>query len=228
MTALLHIDSPPRRTDSREHHVAIVLTHACAPESLISILGEGGLLVTTCARDTGRIDGLLAHPPDAVVVVVDGASRSALAALRRVRAQLQAAPIVVVGRSGATSAAVRQCLNAGAQGFVHEEDAARSLSAAVHAVLAGLVCVPYEVQRLVAMPTFSHREKEVLELLVAGLANGQIARRLHLAESTIKSHLASAFAKLGVHSRKDAVALLLDPTEGLAAAALPLRPSTPS
>ena len=55
-----------------------------------------------------------------------------------------------------------------------------------------------------------------------GLANGQIAVRLHLAESTVKSHLATAFAKLGVHSRKDAVALLLDPAEGLAAAALPL------
>jgi DNA-binding NarL/FixJ family response regulator len=223
----MDLNSPTRQNnDSGAHRIAIVLSYACSPEPLISILGEGGLPVTTCAWDTGRIEGLLAHPPDAVVVVVDWASRSAFAALRRVRAQLQSAPIVVVGRSGATSAAARQSLNAGAQSFVREEDAGRSLTAAVQAVLAGLVCVPSGVQRLVAMPTFSHREKEVLELLVAGLANCQIALRLHLAESTVKSHLASAFAKLGVHSRKDAVALLLDPAEGLAAAALPLRSST--
>jgi DNA-binding NarL/FixJ family response regulator len=91
----------------------------------------------------------------------------------------------------------------------------------VHAVLAGFVCTPRSARRLVAKPTFSHREKEVLQLLVMGLTNRQIAGRLYLAESTVKSHLASAFAKLGVRSRKDAADLLLDPTEGLAATALP-------
>jgi DNA-binding NarL/FixJ family response regulator len=226
VTALIDLNSPTHQTEARARHIAVVLTHACSPEPLISILGEGGLPVTSCAHDAAGIESLSAHPPDAVVMVVDCASRGGFAALRRVRAQLQSAPIVVVGRAGATSAAARQSLNAGAQSFVHEEDARRSLPAAVHAVLAGLVCVPSEVQRLVAMPTFSHREREVLELLVTGLANGQIALRLHLSESTVKSHLASAFAKLGVHSRKDAVALLLDPSEGLAASALPLRPSS--
>jgi DNA-binding NarL/FixJ family response regulator len=56
---------------------------------------------------------------------------------------------------------------------------------------------------------------------LAGLTNRQIAARLYLAESTVKTHVASAFAKLGVRSRKDAVAVLLDPDEGLAATALP-------
>jgi DNA-binding CsgD family transcriptional regulator len=75
--------------------------------------------------------------------------------------------------------------------------------------------------RLVAKPTFSHREKEILELLVAGMTNRQIGDRLYLAESTVKTHVAAAFAKLGVRSRKDAAAILLDPAEGLAPTALP-------
>ena len=51
--------------------------------------------------------------------------------------------------------------------------------------------------------------------------NHEIAARLFLTESTVKSHLASAFEKLGVRSRKDAAALLLDPEEGLQQTALP-------
>ena len=63
----------------------------------------------------------------------------------------------------------------------------------------------------------------MLALLVAGLTNRQIAARLYLAESTVKTHVTSAFSKLGVRSRKDAAAILLDPAEGLLATALPAR-----
>ncbi len=46
---------------------------------------------------------------------------------------------------------------------------------------------------------------------MTGSTNALIARELGLAESTIKSHLSSAFAKLGVASRAEAAALILDP-----------------
>jgi DNA-binding NarL/FixJ family response regulator len=46
------------------------------------------------------------------------------------------------------------------------------------------------------------------------LTNSQIASELFLAESTVKSHLSSAFAKLGVSSRSEAVAVILDPERG--------------
>ena len=52
----------------------------------------------------------------------------------------------------------------------------------------------------------SIRELEVLTLVAAGHSNGDIARRLHLSETTVKSHLAHIFPKLGATSRTAAVA----------------------
>jgi DNA-binding NarL/FixJ family response regulator len=55
----------------------------------------------------------------------------------------------------------------------------------------------------------------VLGLVVMGYMNSQIAAQLFLAESTVKSHLSSAFGKLGVRSRNEAVSVILDPARGL-------------
>jgi DNA-binding NarL/FixJ family response regulator len=200
--------------------IALVLEDARGRDALIATLAGGGLPANAGVLTLKRIDELAHHPPDAVVLVADLAGQAGLAALRRVRKELPATRIVVVARDAGAGVA-RQTLNAGADALVPEPEIERSLAPVVRAVMAGFVCTPRWARRLVAKPTFSHREKEVLELLVVGLTNRQIASRLYLAESTVKSHLASAFAKLGVRSRKDAVALLLDPAESLAATALP-------
>jgi DNA-binding CsgD family transcriptional regulator len=62
----------------------------------------------------------------------------------------------------------------------------------------------------VERPAFSHRERQVLSFVSQGLTNAQIADQLFLSESTIKSHLSSAFAKFGVRSRREAAALFLE------------------
>jgi LuxR family maltose regulon positive regulatory protein len=51
----------------------------------------------------------------------------------------------------------------------------------------------------------SHREREILRYVAAGLANRDIAQAVHLSEATIKWHLHNLFAKLGVRSRTQAV-----------------------
>jgi DNA-binding NarL/FixJ family response regulator len=67
----------------------------------------------------------------------------------------------------------------------------------------------------VERPPLTPREKQVLALVVMGYTNREIADQLVLAESTVKSHLFSAFRRLGVRSRSEAVALITDPARGL-------------
>lgn len=50
----------------------------------------------------------------------------------------------------------------------------------------------------------TRREQEILECVANGMRNGEIARALHVAESTVKSHLTSAYLKLGVSNRTQA------------------------
>ena len=85
----------------------------------------------------------------------------------------------------------------------------------MQAVRAGQVCLPRQSWQQIEPPVLSSREKQVLGLLVMSHTNGQIADQLYLAESTVKSHLSSAFYKLGVRSRHEAVARILDPQAGL-------------
>jgi len=110
---------------------------------------------------------------------------------------------------------IRAALAAGAAGVLLESDLDAALGPSLRAVLAGQACVPREYSRQMQPPALSTREKQILGLVVMGFTNGQIAQQLFLAESTVKSHLSSAFGKLGVRSRNDAVQLILDPDRGL-------------
>ncbi len=58
----------------------------------------------------------------------------------------------------------------------------------------------------VLLEPLSGREQEVLELLAAGMANQEIAKRLVVTVGTVKTHIKSIYGKLGVHSRTQAIA----------------------
>ncbi len=227
-----HLQLPPTHEDlsvlarpnrdrraAPELHLALVHDDLHEPAPLVAILAGSGLPPNRGVLPLCRAGDLAGTRAEAIVVAADLRRPEGLAAVRSLRRLASDARMVVVARD-ARNAVGRQTLNAGADAFVPEQDAVRSLAPAVRAVVAGMVCVPRVTRRLVAKPTFSHREKEVLNLLVAGKTNAQIADRLYLSKSTVKHHVASAFAKLGVRSRKDAAAILLDPAEGLIAVAL--------
>jgi DNA-binding CsgD family transcriptional regulator len=93
---------------------------------------------------------------------------------------------------------------------VTERELAATLAPTVRAVAAGQVCVPAAEREALGRVAFSARERETLELMAQGLHNAEIARAMFLSESTVKSHLMTAFRKLGVRSRTDASAIVRD------------------
>ncbi|MGD0619232.1 MAG: response regulator transcription factor [Bryobacteraceae bacterium] len=115
----------------------------------------------------------------------------------------------------ADSSAVNSAVRSGVRGVISRDAGAEEIEAAVQAVHAGLVVVlPEFLQQLLpeAPPAFetlaeplSDRELEVLGLLVEGLSNKLIAHRLFISEHTVKTHVTSILAKLGVSSRTEAV-----------------------
>jgi DNA-binding NarL/FixJ family response regulator len=110
---------------------------------------------------------------------------------------------------------IGKAIREGADGLIAEGRLDDSLAPAVRDVCAGQLSLPRELRETFSRPLLSTREKQILAMVVMGFSNGEIAAKLYLTESTVKSHLSSAFAKLGVRSRKEATAAILDPERGL-------------
>jgi DNA-binding NarL/FixJ family response regulator len=112
------------------------------------------------------------------------------------------------------AARLPRSLPLGGWGVVPSDASPEELGAAVAAVAQGLVVLPRAVadgalaeapaaEELSEPPTA--REGEVLGLLARGLSNKQIARELGISEHTVKFHISSLYAKLGVGNRAEAV-----------------------
>jgi DNA-binding NarL/FixJ family response regulator len=123
---------------------------------------------------------------------------------------------IVAVSPGCGTRGLRRAVRAGAAALILEQELEDALAPAVRAVAAGLSAMPAVLRSGGADLAFSHREREVLRLAVTGHSNGEIASTLFLAESTVKSHLSSAYRKLGAGGRSEAASMILDPDEGLA------------
>jgi DNA-binding NarL/FixJ family response regulator len=150
----------------------------------------------------------------AVILCAAGTLAAATAEVASLGEALSAPPLVVVCAE-VRPGELRTALAAGVAGVVLESTLSGALGSTLAAVRAGQVCVPRREGRQVEPSTLSAREKQILGLVVMGYMNSEIADQLFVAISTVKSHLSSAFAKLGVRSRAEAVDLIVDPDRGL-------------
>ncbi|HTA46917.1 MAG TPA: response regulator transcription factor [Bryobacteraceae bacterium] len=98
---------------------------------------------------------------------------------------------------------VRRAFAAGVQAYLTKDVRHDELLRTIRAVHAGETCIPAALLNHPS-PQLSAREVEVLELVVEGLSNKQIAYRLHIADTTAKNHVKNILAKLNVQDRTQA------------------------
>lgn len=203
-----------RRSDGGQASKTVIALVGDAGESTGAVLREQGWRFNAFASAADLLEcGELADHKLIVLAVGDADASVAQQVELLLRGTEHASVVVIcstIQRWG-----VRAVLAGGAAGVVREEEIAQTLGPCLRAALAGQVCVPRQHWQQVEPPALSTREKQILGLVVMGYMNSQIAERLFLAESTVKSHLSSAFGKLGVRSRNEAVKLILDSQRGL-------------
>jgi DNA-binding NarL/FixJ family response regulator len=197
---------------NRTAAVAVVAGDVVVRRRATSALAQDGELVSIEIASSDELE-----PEDrrrADIVVIAGCARAdqRAAAVRAATIRLPQARVVVIATTDVNG--VHKTLAAGADGFVLDSDLEATLGPTVRAVRAGQVVVPPVTRASAVRPPLSHREKQTLTLLALGLTNAEIAHRLYLAESTVKCHLTSVFSKLGVRSRNEAIACVVDERDG--------------
>ena len=145
--------------------------------------------------------------PTLVIVRFEHDRRMLDRVLRSAQRRMPGALVIAVIAAG-DSADLGLSLTSGADALVREEDLEPVLGPAVRAAAVGQASAPASLLRLMQPPALSHRERQILGLALAGLSNAQIAERLYLAPSTVKTHISAAYRRLGVHSRREATRLV--------------------
>lgn len=149
---------------------------------------------------------------DMVMPGMDGAT--ATRAIRQQSPQVQ----VIVLTSFKEGELIKNALDAGAIGYLLKDVSADDLARAIRAAHSGRATLSSEAAQVLIEAAnqtpgpgldLTEREREVLRLMIEGLNNTQIAGKLTVSPSTIKSHVSNILSKLGVASRTEAVTLAL-------------------
>ena len=155
--------------------------------------------------------------PDVVLMDMVMPDMDGAAATRLIRKQSPLVQVLAL-TSFKEEIMVQSALQAGAIGYLLKDVSADDLAQAIRAAHAGRATLsPEAAQALVnaasqpPAPGFdlTERERAVLALMIEGLNNTQIAGKLVVSPSTIKSHVSNILTKLGVSSRTEAVTLAL-------------------
>jgi DNA-binding NarL/FixJ family response regulator len=153
----------------------------------------------------------LEHRPDVVLMDLSMPGVDGVEATRRL-SEHEDGPRVLVLTSFGDRERVLAAIDAGAIGYVLKDAEPAAITDAVLAVARGESPLDPRAARAVLnarrerrpLMELTAREREVLSLVGAGLANKQIARRLDISEKTVKAHLTSVFRRIGVDDRMQA------------------------
>lgn len=192
-------------------NIALVDDHTLLREGLVALLSRAQpqMQCQQYASLGALLTGLESQgAPDLVLLDLGLPDAQGLDALQRLREALEWVPVIVVS-GDERPATVLACLEGGAVGFIPKTAHFDVLWSQLSVALEGRIALPasfrLQSEELGEAPHFSERQQEVLGLLLRGLSNKSIARRLAMSESTVKTHLAVIFRKLNVSRRAEAM-----------------------
>src|SRR5829696_347739 len=216
--------APPRRRletvpEATSAAKALGLIWVVAPSYSITMAGLKEALEGKAEVKIGGESS--AGSPSCVMLYAGRLEEGWLEGMGRIRELYPEVPLLVLGSQldlGLAFAALKN----GADGFVHAQMDPAQVLRAVEVVQKGELAAPRGLlgyllsqKEKPEIGELSARQREILELVVEGLSNAQIAGHLYLSESTIKQHLRSVYKVLGVHNRTEAAKTMRDHARGV-------------
>lgn len=191
--------------------VLVAEDHHVVREGLVAILSRAGdMTVVAEAKDGAEaVEQYTRTRPDVAMLDLEMPQLSGLEAIRQIRAEDPQARLVVL-TTYAGDERIHRALEAGASAYVLKDAPTEVVLEAIRKVAAGGVFVDATVAAELAKHSISggalsQRELEVLRLISRGKSNKEIAAALFVAESTVKTHVATIYEKLRVTDRTEAV-----------------------
>lgn len=190
--------------------VVVADDHPIVREGIEGILdaAEGVALLGTASDGEDAIDVVARTAPDVLLLDLRMPRCDGLDVIAHLRARGVDRPRILVLTTYDTERDVRAAMRAGADGFLLKDAPPAVLMDAVRRVARGeAVLAPSAVRALARSetPRLTAREADVLREVAGGGTNREAAARLFISESTLKTHLARVFDKLGVADRAAAV-----------------------
>lgn len=203
--------------------VLVVDDHEMFSEALELLLGrQPDVELVGSARDAAEAMDMLHHDPDVVLMDLDMPGTDGIEATRQIRERIPGAKIVLLTAIQSPEV-IAEALSAGACGYVPKTRAVDDLMDVVRRAAAGEIVLPERDLAAVlaqlggngnkvsaaeaALARLTPRENEILRALADGNTTSQVADSLGISALTVQSHVKNILAKLGVHSKIEAVTL---------------------
>ncbi len=181
-------------------------------EEDIEVVGEAG-----SAQEAVLLSGELL--PDVVLMDLRLGTGDGVKATAEVVRRYPSVKVLVISSFGEEDT-IAAAMKAGASGYVLKDAEGEEILRAVYMTGLGYSLLhPRVADRLLAgrghdrepypLEMLTPREREILQLMVDGLSNREIAQKLFLSEKTVKTHVSNIFAKLQVRDRSQAILLVL-------------------
>lgn len=194
--------------------VLIVDDHAILRMGLASLLNaKPGLeVIGEASNGLEGIRKTLKLNPDVVIMDLMMPKLDGVEATSRLKAEGSTAKILILTTFG-TSDSIAHALDAGAVGAVMKNCDFKELVSAIRTIAGGGTYVSPEIERILKndppIAALSPRQSEILQSIVRGLSNPDIAKQLGISVDVVKEHVEALFQKIGAANRTEAVSIAL-------------------